>query len=230
MLSGIGNDLEPRRSLWSWDRRQVWVKGRRVAFHGVVSYSDTDCPSSHPMHNFIWVEGTQKYSWHILDKMRSHEVDRKVCVLLDPGHGSWGVRNCPTTLRADAVTTCSQILKLIQFQDPYPASKDPLESWRQFHTWIPRHNGWALKCVVGGIPMIHWCFCFVFSFKDCDTRPLKYVNVSLSTDLFGSMKKFIWGQNWFVFRNWKKQTFQKELERGERRFRNNQYIQHLTFS
>ena len=34
----------------------------------------------------------------------------------------------------------------IQLQDPHPASKDPLESCRRFHTWVLRHNGRALAC------------------------------------------------------------------------------------
>lgn len=115
----------------------------------------TDCLNSHPVHNSIWGKGTQKYSWNILDKMWSLEVDRKVYSLLNLGCGPWGVRNCPTALRGDAVSICGEVLKLIQFQDPHPASKDSLESWRQFHTWIPSHNGWALKCVVGRAPMMH---------------------------------------------------------------------------
>lgn len=53
----------------------------------VVSNSGTDCLSSHPIHNSISVKGAQKYSWNTLDKMWSHEADRKVCGLLNPGCG-----------------------------------------------------------------------------------------------------------------------------------------------
>lgn len=126
--------------------------------------------------------------------------------------------------RGDALTICGEDFKLIQFQDPHPAAKDPLESRRQFHTWIPRHNGWALKCMLGSAPTMHWCpFCiFLFFFSEhVDTGPLKYITVSISTIcLEASGHSCV--EKRICLQKLKKRTFQKELERGDKHFTNDQ--------
>ena len=78
MLSGTGNGSKSKRS------HGVGTGG---SGDYVVSSSGTDCLISHPVHNSIQVKGTQKYSRNVLDKMWSLEVDRKVCGLLNLGHG-----------------------------------------------------------------------------------------------------------------------------------------------
>lgn len=52
----------------------------------------------------------------------------------------------PCSSEWERLLPLGKVLKWIQLQDPHSASQDALELCRQFHTWVVRHNGWALEC------------------------------------------------------------------------------------
>lgn len=99
----------------------------------------------------------------------------------------------PPSQRGDAVTICGEDLKLIQLQDPHPAAKDTLESRRQFRTWSPRHNGWALKvcawqCSYNAlVSFLH----FSFFFRACWHISTQIYNCFHLYYLFGSIRTFM---------------------------------------
>lgn len=59
---------------------------------------------------------------------------------------------------------------------------------------------WGEKFFLNFSPVFYNALVSFFLLEHVDTCPLKYMNILVFTDLFGSIKKFMWGKNTFVFR------------------------------
>lgn len=224
-----------QKELWDWGKEMHWVvlemiqnprdrKGGRGDY--VVSNSGTIVwvhiqyiiPSQSRVHrNIHWI--------HLIKCGHMKQTERCVVfwTLAVVHELSRLTTQPPPSQRGDAVTICGEDLKLIQLQDPHPAAKDTLESRRQFRTWSPRHNGWALKvcawqCSYNAlVSFLH----FLFFLEHVDTYPLKYITVSISTIcLEASGHSCV--EKRICLERLKKRAFQKELERGDKRFTNDQ--------